>query len=158
MTDAKSLVDLIAQIDEETELMLFEPKERNQTVEQQESFLKEIEHSPSKAMFVAEYEHKFIGFVVGIGGIANRNRHCCYIIIGVLKEYWGKGTAQQLLSNLESWAKDNKMHRLELTVMAHNQRAIALYEKFGFEGEGSKRDSMFVGGKFANEFYMSKLI
>ena len=59
---------------------------------------------------------------------------------------------------LESWAMENNCHRLELTVMSHNERAVALYTKCGFEREGVKRDSLFVNGKYVNEYYMSKLI
>lgn len=155
LEDAVRLVDLIKNLDEETEFMLFEPDERKQSVEQLENFLKELENSPSKALFVADIGDKLIGLVVGIGGIANRNRHCCYIVIGVLKEYWGQGVGQRLLANLQAWAETQSMHRLELTVMAHNQRAIALYEKFGLVREGVKRQSMRVSGQFVDDLYMS---
>ncbi len=87
--DAQSIVDLITQLDCETNFMLFEPGERKSTVAQQEAFLQELETSSAKIMLVAESETKLAGFIVGIGGIANRNRHTYSIVIGVLKTYWG---------------------------------------------------------------------
>jgi len=59
---------------------------------------------------------------------------------------------------LESWALDNNIHRLELTVVAQNESAISLYKKLGFEIEGTKRDSLLIDGIFVNEYYMSKLL
>lgn len=156
--DAQSLVDLLTQLDSETTFMLFEPGERKQTIEQQEAFLQELETSQSKIMLLAEYETKLAGFIMGIGGIANRNRHSCYLVIGILRAYWNQGIGQSLLTHLEIWAKEQAMHRLELTVIAHNQRAIALYEKCGFVHEGIKRHSMRIDGEFIDEFSMGKLL
>jgi RimJ/RimL family protein N-acetyltransferase len=42
--------------------------------------------------------------------------------------------------------------------MAHNEAAIALYQKMGFMVEGTKRDSMRVNGQYVDELYMAKLI
>lgn len=109
-------------------------------------------------MFVAENDGTILGFAVGIGGSANRNHHSVYIVIGILRGYWKKGIGRGLMQNLEVWAKAKNLHRLELTVMVHNTQAVALYEKFGFEQEGIKRDALRVEGKYVNEIYMSKLI
>jgi hypothetical protein len=65
---------------------------------------------------------------------------------------------QARLAALEAWARANGLHRLELTVQVHNRRAIALYEKCGFEREGVKRHSLNIEGTFIDELYMSKLI
>jgi RimJ/RimL family protein N-acetyltransferase len=156
--DAAGLVNLFSQLDEETAFMLFEPRERTITVEQQTNRLKAFENSSTDIMLVAEDNRSIIGFVVGIGGSANRNRHSLHIVIGVLRAYWGLGIGRGLIESLESWAKDKSLHRLELTVMVHNERAIALYEKCGFAREGIKRDALRVEGKYVNEIYMSKLI
>ena len=156
--DASRLVDLSRRLDCETSFMMFEPGERKITIEKQEERLRSIRESKNQAMFVAEIGRAIIGFVIGSGGSANRNRHSLYIVIGVLETYWGRGIGKHLMHALESWAMENNFHRLELTVMSHNERAIALYTKCGFEREGLKRDSLLVNGKYVNEFYMSKLI
>jgi RimJ/RimL family protein N-acetyltransferase len=48
--------------------------------------------------------------------------------------------------------------RLELSVMTHNERGIALYKKMGFEIEGTKRASIYVNGNYVDEYLMSKII
>lgn len=156
--DAASLVELFKRLDRETGFMLFEPGERVITVDQQAERLKEFESSSTQAMFVAENNSSFLGFAVGIGGSAIRNRHSVSIVIGVLKSYWSKGIGQELMRSLEVWATAKGSHRLELTVMVHNTRAVSFYQKCGFEREGIKRDALRVEGKYVDEISMSKLI
>ena len=156
--DAASLVWLFKQLDEETNFMLFEPQERTITEEQQANRLMAFEGSPTETMFVAESNGTILGFAVGIGGSANRNRHSLSIVIGVLRAHWNKGVGRELMQSVEAWAQAKNMHRLELTVMAHNTQAITFYEKHGFGREGIKRDALWVEGKYVNEIYMSKLI
>lgn len=156
--DAPGLVALFKQLDEETSFMLFEPEERIITIEQQADMLSAFQGSSTQAMFVAESKDKILGFAVGIGGSAHRSRHSVSLVMGVLHAYWNKGIGGALIQALEAWAKAKKMHRLELSVMAHNTRAIAFYEKYGFEREGIKRDALRIAGKYVNEIYMSKLV
>jgi RimJ/RimL family protein N-acetyltransferase len=40
----------------------------------------------------------------------------------------------------------------------NNERAIRLYEKFGFEREVVKRHALKVNGHYIDAFYMAKLI
>ncbi len=42
--------------------------------------------------------------------------------------------------------------------MTYNTAGIALYKKMGFEIEGTKRNSLFIDGKYVDEYYMSKLL
>lgn len=62
------MIELFKQLDEETNFMLFEPRERTITVEQQANRLKTLETSPTEAMFVAENDDRILGFAAGIGG------------------------------------------------------------------------------------------
>jgi len=40
-------------------------------------------------------------------------------------------------------AKDEKMHRIELHVVAENKSALSLYRKFGFQIEGVSKDAFY---------------
>jgi RimJ/RimL family protein N-acetyltransferase len=81
-----------------------------------------------------------------------------YIVVGVLQAYSGQGIGTRLFREVEKWAREQELHRLELTVMTHNERAIHLYKKMGFEIEGTKRDSICVDGTYVDEYYMAKLL
>jgi GNAT superfamily N-acetyltransferase len=58
---------------------------------------------------------------------------------------------------LIGYAEAHGIHRLELTVMAHNERAAALYQRVGYTVEGRARECLFVDGRMADELYMAKL-
>lgn len=158
LTDAENLFSFFQKLDTETHFMLYEPGERSTSIEEQEKQLTDFVGSDSKVMFVVESDAHFVGFAIAIGGFANRNRHSAFIAIGILQAYWRMGIGYQLLQAIESWAKNKQMHRLDLNVSPHNHRAINLYEKFGFEREGIKRDSLLVDGKYVSEIFMAKLI
>lgn len=75
-----------------------------------------------------------------------------YLVIGVLQEYTGQGVGTGLFRAIEDWAKRIGIHRLELSVMIHNTAAVALYRKMGFEVEGTARDTLFVDGRYVDEY------
>ncbi len=56
-------------------------------------------------------------------------------------------------------ARERRLHRVELTVVADNHRAIRLYEKVGFQREGLKREN-YLGedGKYHDEIIMGILL
>jgi L-phenylalanine/L-methionine N-acetyltransferase len=56
-------------------------------------------------------------------------------------------------------AKEQRMHRVELTVVADNHRAIKLYEKVGFQREGLKREN-YLGedGRYHDEIIMGIIL
>ena len=56
------------------------------------------------------------------------------------------------------WAKSIQIHRMNLTVMINNEKGIALYNKMGFQIEGTMKHSMFVNGEYVDEYSMTKLL
>jgi RimJ/RimL family protein N-acetyltransferase len=157
-SDSARLVPFFRTLYSETNFMLFEPDEFTATEEQQARRIEGMARSDSGVMFVCEDDNELIGVVSGNRGIAIRTRHSLYVVIGVLQAWVGRGVGRALLEALESWARSRGLHRLELTVDVDNRRAIALYEKFGFEREGVKRHSRKIEGRYLDELYMSKLI
>ena len=77
-------------------------------------------------MYVAEEDKKFVGFLTGERGSANRIKHTAYIVIGILGGHRGKGIGKKLFEKLEKWAGKNNIKKLELTVMTHNEKAVNL--------------------------------
>ncbi|MBE3559860.1 MAG: GNAT family N-acetyltransferase [Ktedonobacteraceae bacterium] len=156
--DAAQLLNLRLQLDQETQFMLFEPGERKMSIDQQRKQLASLLRSEHSTIFVAEHQRKLVGFLEAIGSPLKRKRHTLYIVIGILRDFTGQGIGTRLFEEMEKWARDRKLHRLELTVMAHNQAGIALYTKCGFTVEGRRRDACFVNGQYVDELYMAKLL
>ena len=87
----------------------------------------------------------------------HRTAHSAYIVVGILTDYRGKGIGTEFFERLNVWAEENKIVRLELTVICENEAAKHLYTKSGFEIEGIKRKAVYVDGKYLDEYYMAKV-
>ncbi|MGN1400803.1 MAG: GNAT family N-acetyltransferase [Bacillus sp. (in: firmicutes)] len=148
---------LMEQVDH-SGFMLFNPGERKVDEKQIRSQLEKWEKEDNCCVWVAEEGDSLVGYLFVIGGRGERNRHTGYIVIGIEGQMRGKGIGTSLFTAMEKWAAAKDLHRLELTVIEHNEAAKSLYRKMGFEEEGVKKDSLFVDGAYVNEIYMSKLI
>jgi putative acetyltransferase len=87
-----------------------------------------------------------------------RRRHVGVIGISVHEEWQGKGVGATLMRALldlsDNWLN---LTRLELEVYADNQAAIHLYERFGFEVEGTLRQHAFRDGQYIDSKVMGRL-
>ena len=157
-SDAKKLANLIKQVDESSEYMLWEADERNIETESQLKMIESMQASENSTIFVAETNQDLVGYLFAIGGKARRNRHSVYIVVGILQTKRGQGIGTQLFNELGHWAKQCNVQRLELTVVTKNEAGLTLYKKVGFEIEGTKRDSLLMDDEFVDEYYMAKLL
>lgn len=158
VSDTEKFTLLTQQVESSSEFMLWENGERTVNFEEQKRRIIGMEKSQNSTILVVENDKELIGYLVAIGGNARRNRHSVYIVIGMLKEYRGLGIGTKLFREIERWAYEQNIHRLELTVVTQNEVGLSLYKKMGFEIEGTKKDALFIGGKFVDEYYMSKLL
>jgi L-phenylalanine/L-methionine N-acetyltransferase len=96
------------------------------------------------------------GLHVGHPGL--RRLHVRELGIGIAREWQGRGVGRQLIARLLDWA-DNwaGVLRVELTVHADNDRAIALYRKMGFVEEGRHRAYALKNGRYVDAFFMARL-
>lgn len=156
--DAAGLLSLQHALDEESSFMLLEPDERKTGQQQVKEMIEDFTRAETSILIGAEVNGELAGYLSAKGGSLRRNKHSAYIVIGVLKQYQGIGIGSGLFKELEAWARTADIVRLELTVMTHNVRGIALYKKSGFEIEGIKKKSLIVGGEGVDEYYMSKII
>ncbi|WP_155592184.1 GNAT family N-acetyltransferase [Lysinibacillus cavernae] len=143
---------------EASNFMLFGPGERNLAPEKFVKYIDNLHHSSHSALFVAEIDEKVVAYLIVQGNEPSRIAHRAYVVIGIHSDYRGRKIGTALFKHVEDWAKDNGIHRLELTVMENNEAGVALYKRMGYDIEGTKRDSLYVDGQYVNEYYMSKLI
>lgn len=86
-----------------------------------------------------------------------RRRHAWMLGIAVAPEAQGRGVGSALMAAMCDYA-DNWVGalRIELTVYADNERALALYRKFGFEIEGTLRGYALRNGEYADVLAMAR--
>jgi putative acetyltransferase len=87
-----------------------------------------------------------------------RRRHVGEIGMAVRDDWHGKGVGTALMETALDLA-DNWLNltRLELTVYADNAAGIALYEKVGFEIEGTHRRYAFRKGEYVDAYSMARI-
>lgn len=68
--------------------------------------------------------------------------------MGVIKDYRSMGIGKQLLRMSIEDAFSKGIERIQLDVYASNARAIALYEKLGFQHEGCRRMAAYFDGAY----------
>lgn len=60
----------------------------------------------------------------------------------VAREWRGRGVGSALVAAAIDRSRERGLHKLCLSVFPHNEAAIALYRKFGFEEEGYRRKQL----------------
>ncbi len=110
-------------------------------------------------MLVACVEGEVVGNL-GLHTSPNRPRirHAGSIGMAVHDDWQGRGVGTALLGTALDLA-DNwlNLSRVELTVYTDNAAGIALYEKFGFEREGTHRRYAFRGGEYVDAYSMARI-
>lgn len=156
-SDAKEFIDMLLKLDEQTELMMYEIEGRSIKEENILSVIHTCEKTNSLLLIAIEDE-KIIGFLGVARGRFKRNQHSGYVTIGILEQYRQQGIGSNLFEEMEWWAKEEGIVRLELTVMCHNTQAVRLYEKRGFFIEGIRKKSLCIKEKYIDEYYMGKVL
>jgi putative acetyltransferase len=137
--------------------MLATPSERIQNTE---AFIAGL--GPDSHQFVAVVSsdggEKVIGMIGLNVSVSPRLRHSAGLGIMVHKDYQGQGVGTALMKAALDMA-DNwlMLVRVELGVYPDNERAIRLYQKMGFEVEGTKRKAAIRNGTYVDELVMGRI-
>lgn len=132
-SDGQAVLDNFNLTHGETDYLLSYPDETSFDAMRESQFLKHKAESANEIEILAVID----GVVVGTAGIDAvgtkfKIRHRAEFGISVLKKYWGVGIGRALMEACIQCAKEAGYVQLELTVVADNERAIALYQKAGF--------------------------
>ena len=119
-------------------------------------FLQRVE--PQSCKLVAVDADRIVGSA-GLHAMPGlRRSHVRGLGIGIAQEWQGRGVGHLLIARLLDWA-DNwaAVLRVELTVHADNERAIALYRSMGFVEEGRHRAYALKNGRYVDALCMARL-
>ena len=92
-------------------------------------------------------------------GTSPRRAHAMHLGMTVRTDWHGKGVGSALMEALlelaDGWLN---VIRVELNVYTDNERAIALYRKFGFEVEGTLRAYALRAGRYVDAHTMARVV
>ena len=71
----------------------------------------------------------------------------------VTRNYQGSGAAAAMMQGVIEEAKASGLEQLELFVDTENSRAIAFYEKFGFERISTHKDGVRIAGRSRDDYF-----
>jgi putative acetyltransferase len=103
------------------------------------------------------------GQIVGNAGLHSagkspRRAHVMQLGMTVRNGWQGKGVGTALMQALTQLADGwLNVSRIELTVYTDNERAIALYKKFGFVVEGTHRAYALRAGSYVDAHCMARI-
>lgn len=110
-----------------------------------------------RCAIVKEDEDRILG-LVSLVSVDYMNQCAEFHIMIGDKENQGKGIGTYAVNEMLHHAFYNmNLYRIELTVLAENERAQKLYEKMGFVREGVKRKARYKNGKFVDMLVYSIL-
>jgi ribosomal protein S18 acetylase RimI-like enzyme len=118
----------------------------------------EVRLSDNSLFIVAEADGAVIGALTCAGGTLAADRHTTSLGMYVAKGWRDQGVGAALMTYAVAWAEQSPLvERVELEVYASNERAIHLYEKFGFDHEGRKRRMFQHHGRVIDNLIMARL-
>lgn len=158
MEDAKELSEVRVQIDGETENM---DREAGEAYIDETGFIELVNKdsiSDRNIFLVAEVNGRIAGFSRCEGSELKRSRHKVEFGVCVLKEFWGFAIGKNLLAQSIQWADSNHIKKITLNVLETNEKAIKLYEQYGFEIEGVlKMDKQLSDGNYYSTIAMGRI-
>lgn len=135
--DGQPVLDNFILTHEQTDNLLTYPDENTMTAEQEGRFLQKKADSETEIEILAEVD----GVVAGLAGIEavgsrEKIRHRADFGISIDRQYWNLGIGTALMNACVDCAREAGYEQLELSVVAENETAIAMYRKAGFEEYG----------------------
>ena len=149
--DADALVSLGRAVASEKELWLTYDRSRGD----ERRNLRGVRRDPNVAVFVAEIPAGIAGRLSIARDHRPYSHHVAEVGLMVAAGQRRRGIGSALMDEAFKWARASGITKVELEVFPHNEPAIALYRKLGFEEEGRRRGRYRIGGHQVDAVLMS---
>jgi len=107
---------------------------------------------------VALNGEQVIGSLTCRGGSLHSDRHVADLGVYVARDWRGQGVGAALMGRALAWAAEHPViRRVQLEVLASNDRAQRLYERSGFTREGVRRRACLRDGVLVDMILMAWL-
>lgn len=161
LSDGERMLGFIKQACAETDFLARYPEEWEEvSIESEEKWIRVGRESKSRVIITCYIDGKIAGSCdMSIhGGV--KICHRATVAIAILEEYWGLGIGSAMFSELIKCARAHSGTEIvELEFIEGNDRARALYEKFGFEVVGERPNAFRQkDGRLVREYFMQKIL
>ncbi len=144
--DACMLLEMFKKATKETGFLMTTPEEADHISEMQErNFISRYQNDENSLFLIALTDGKIVGSLSLTQSSWQKQRHVGTFGVVVLEAYWNMGIARRLFNHLIKWVKNHQTIRyIQLCVMANNEKAIRLYQNFGFREEGRRPRAVYL--------------
>ena len=156
-TDAEQLVELAEAVGIEAGDWLISTSSWR-SVADERRYLKAIRGHPDAAIFVAEDDGRVVGRLSLARDPHPASHHVADLGLMIAASHRRRGLGRALLQQAVAWGGESGIRRLELHVFPWNEPALALYEAFGFEREGLRRQQYRRGAEYVDAILMALLL
>jgi len=156
LDDAQEMVDYLKIVGGETDFLLADENGiEGLTLEGEKDWINGTLSAPNTKMFVGTIDGEIV--LVCDVRAAGRPRiaHVGGVAISIKRDYWRLGIGSIAMQAMIDFAKStNFLRTLSLEVREGNERAIALYKRFGFVEVGRHKARINVRGTYYDEILM----
>ena len=156
LDDAQELIDFLKVVGSETDFLLADENGiEGLTLEGEKDWITTTLTAPNTKMFVGTIDGEIV--LVCDVRAAGRPRiaHVGGVAISIKRDYWRLGIGSIAMQAMIDFARGtNFLRTLSLEVREGNERAIALYKRFGFVEIGRHKARINVRGTYYDEILM----
>ncbi len=154
-TDAAACLAYLRCVGGESDYLLVGPEGVPLTEAQEAEFLEAQFDKPDRRMFVALIGDEVVGLANVEAKTHKRIAHNAHMGISVRRRLWGQGVGSVLMQEIIDFCRETgTIRNLCLEVYADNERAVRLYQKFGFAVDGLRKKYLLVNGVYHDEALM----
>jgi len=133
------------------------PKERKSREAIREFIIASQTDKKNKHYAICDEDGEYLG-TISLKNLDPKNRHAEYAIV-LLRSQKGKGVAYKATELLIEIAKTElKLHKIYLTVLTFNDKAIKLYERSGFIRKGLYEQHVLKESGYKDLYYYELLL
>jgi RimJ/RimL family protein N-acetyltransferase len=154
--DAADMITCAKKVGGETDFLLMDENGiEGLTLEGEEEWIENTLEAPNTKMFIGYVDDELVTLCDVRAAVRRRIAHVAGIAISVKRDYWHLGVGSIAMRAMIDFAKSTGVLRtLSLEVREGNDRAIALYRRFGFVEVGRHSARINVRGTYYDEILM----
>ena len=147
--DAAALLSMFRKAVQETDFLMTTIAEAEQITEAQErQFVLKYAQNDNNLFLIALSGKKVIASLSVTQSRWAKQKHTGEFGVVVLEAYWNMGIARRLINQMMQWLATHPVLRyIQLSVMANNEKAIRLYQNFGFKEEGRRAGAIYLNAR-----------
>ena len=158
--DSENLLSCMKVIFDDGEGVVLLPEEFKRTAEKQREVIREHLTGEQSLLLLAIVDSTIVGMLDFATPKGKRFSHTGTFGMTLLPAFRSLGLGSILMDALIRWAESMpRLEKINLLVLASNERAISLYRKFGFVEEGRKRrEVMLREGVYDDNVLMARML